>query len=52
MNPLLSQVKIRILVLAGVCLLFAVALGWRFYHVQITRHAELLQKAKKGNVFR
>ncbi|MBQ4329631.1 MAG: penicillin-binding protein 2 [Lentisphaeria bacterium] len=48
MNPLLSQVKIRILVLAGVCLLFAVALGWRFYHVQITRHAELLQKAKKG----
>lgn len=47
MNPLLSQVKIRIIVLAGVCLLFAAALGWRFYHVQITRHAELLQKAKK-----
>ena len=34
--------------LSGICLLLAAALGYRFYHVQIVRHAELLEKAQKG----
>ncbi len=48
MNSRLSQVKIRILVLSAVCLLLAGALGYRFYQVQIVRHAELLKKARRG----
>lgn len=48
MNSQLSQVKVRIVFLAVVCLLFAGALGCRFYHVQIRRHPELLEKAKLG----
>lgn len=48
MNPQLSQVKIRIAVMAVICLLFAGALGYRFYQIQIVRHTELLAKARRG----
>lgn len=48
MNPALSKSLGRIIILAAVCLLFAGALSYRFYVIQITRHAELYQKATKS----
>ncbi len=48
MNPAREQIKVRILILAGICMLFAGALFYRFYTVQIIRHDELLKKALKS----
>ena len=48
MNQALAQIRRRIFVLIGVCILFAGALACRFYNVQITRHDELLEKARSS----
>ena len=48
MNQVLAQIRRRIFVLIGVCILFAGALACRFYNVQITRHDELLEKARSS----
>ena len=47
MNPALHQARIRIVVLALLCLAAAAALMHRFYVVQIVRHEELLGKARE-----
>ena len=45
-NPGLRRIRVKILILSGICLLFVCALICRFYHVQIVRHNELLEKAQ------
>ena len=47
MNSPLSPVRKKIVLMAGICLILAGALVHRFYVVQIVRHEELLEKAKK-----
>ncbi|MBR7121824.1 MAG: penicillin-binding protein 2 [Lentisphaeria bacterium] len=48
MNQALRQVRSRIWCLVVLCLLFAGALVYRFYVVQILRHEELLAKAQSS----
>ena len=52
MSSPLSPVRKKIVFLAGICLLLAGALVYRFYVVQILRHEELLKEAQSRYTIR
>ena len=47
MNIHLQSVKLRIIAFALLCLIGAGGIAWQFYKVQILRHDELLEKARR-----
>ena len=47
MNIHLHSVKLRIIAFALLCLIGAGGIAWQFYKVQILRHDELLEKARR-----
>lgn len=48
----LHQVRFRIIILGVGCLFFAGLIAWKFYTLQISRHDELLEKARQHYMYR
>ena len=48
----LQQVRLKIIFFGVICLALAGVSAWKFYVLQIERHAELLGKARKSYIHR